>query len=115
MYVPFGAMIERSQITPFWAAHPNFLSEGCRCCFDKEVGLDRTYLTYFLFSPTIEMQQILPYHKKLHYLNIPVVYILNTTVLDTLEVIVHLLASLTYLHTEVVSNTVVKIVESTDR
>ena len=41
--------------------------------------------------------------------------ILYTTVLDTLEVIVHLLASLTYLHAEVVSNTVVKIVECTDR
>ena len=39
-YIPFKAMIERSQTTPFWAAHPNFLSEGVRCGLDKEIGSD---------------------------------------------------------------------------
>ena len=63
MYVPLVALTEVPQMRHYHKKY--FLSEGCRCCFDKEVGLDRTYLTYFLFSPTIEMQQILPYHKKL--------------------------------------------------
>ena len=44
---------------------PNFLLEWCRCCSDKEVAPDRTYLMYFLFGATIEMQQMRYYHKKL--------------------------------------------------
>ena len=31
-----------------------------------EIGLDRTYLAYFLFSPMIERPQMLPYNRKLH-------------------------------------------------
>ena len=30
-----------------------------------EIGLDRTYLAYFLFSPMIERPQMLPYNQKL--------------------------------------------------
>ncbi len=51
-------------VTRQWLSHVhqhhnhNFLSEGCRCCNDKEVGMDGTYLTYFPFSLTIEMQQM---------------------------------------------------------
>ena len=51
----------------------------------------------------------------LHYLNVPVVYVLNTAVLDALKVIVHLLASLANLHAVVVSNVVVEVVQCADR
>ena len=46
------------------AVRPNLLSKGSRCCADKEVGLDGTYLTYFPFSQTIEVQHMLPFHNK---------------------------------------------------
>ena len=36
---------------------PNFLLEGCRCCSDKEVGLNGTYLTYFPFRAMIESRR----------------------------------------------------------
>ena len=32
----------------------------------KEIGLDRTYLVYFLFSPMIERPQMTPYLKKFY-------------------------------------------------
>ena len=56
-----------------------------------------------------------PYNRKLLYHHIPVVSILYATILDALEVIVHLLTSLTNLHTVVVCNVVIEVVESTDR
>ena len=58
------ALIEATQMRHYHEKL-NFLLEGGRWCSDKEVGLDGIYLTYFPFSPTIEMQQMLPYHKKL--------------------------------------------------
>ena len=52
------------------AAH--LLSKGSRCCADKEVWLDGTYLTYFPFSQTIEVQQMLPFHNKLIFVGVSV-------------------------------------------
>ena len=63
MYVPLVALIEVPQMRHYHEKL-NFLLEGSRWCIDKEVGLNGTYLTYFPFSPTIEMQQMLPYHMK---------------------------------------------------
>ena len=93
----------------------NFLSEGVRLGLDKEIRLDGTYLAYFPFSRMIERSRVTPYHKKLLYNNIPVVYILNTAILNALEVVVHLLTCLTNLHAIVVSHVVVEVIESTDR
>ena len=42
----------------------NLLIEGSRCCADKEIRLDGTYLAYFPFSLMIEVQQMLPYLNK---------------------------------------------------
>jgi hypothetical protein len=36
-----------------------------------EIGLDRTYYAYFLFSPMIERSQITPYHSKFVVRRVP--------------------------------------------
>ena len=63
MYIPFAALIEASLMRRYHGKF-NLSSKGSRCCADKEVGLDGTYLTYFPFSQTIDVPQIVAFHNK---------------------------------------------------